>query len=163
MLCYPHLPNEEIRCIKQASSTTCLSKFFISSFHAKKKRGGYKGRKKWMFSRFEGWDLENIGVWQSEENKSKEQRKCQSSFRPETWPSSLHINVMKLSLSVRSLEEGENPSPQNQEGAGESVEGDSKQHLQVAAEGESSGSQLLPKLHSNSADIAMSSNQSHLN
>lgn len=60
-----------------------------------------------MFSRFEGWDLENIRIWQGEENKSKKQRKCQSSFRLENWPSFVHINVMKLSLSVRSPEKGE--------------------------------------------------------
>lgn len=62
---------------------------------------------------------------------------------------------MKLSLSVRSPEEGG-----NLEGDGELME---EQHFQVAAGGESSGSQLLPKLHRNSAYIAMSSNQSHLN
>lgn len=115
-----------------------------------------------MFSHFEGWELENIGVWQGEENKSKKQRKCQSSFRLETWPSFLHTNVMKPSLSVRSPE-GRNPSPENLDGDGEPVEGGLEQHLQVAAGGESSGSQRFPKLHRNSANITMSSDQSHLN
>lgn len=108
-----------------------------------------------MFSRFEGWDLEHIRVWQGEENKSKKQRKCQSSFRPETWPPFLHINVMKHSLSVRSQRRG-----RDLEGDGELME---EQPLQVAARSESSGSQSLPKLHRISANIAMSSNQSHLN
>lgn len=73
-----------------------------------------------MFSHYESLDLEDIGVWQDKENKSKKQRKCQSSFRPEAWPSLLHINIMKLSLSVRSPEEGEETSlPQNWKGDGE--------------------------------------------
>lgn len=70
-----------------------------------------------MFSHFESLDSEDIGVWQDKENKSKKQRKCQSSFRPEAWPSPLHINIMKLSLSTRSPEEGEETCfPQNLEG-----------------------------------------------
>lgn len=63
-----------------------------------------------MFSRFEGWDLEDIGVWQDEENKSKKQRKCHSGFRPEPWPSFLHINIMKLSLPWEALRREERPT-----------------------------------------------------
>lgn len=63
-----------------------------------------------MFSRFEGWDLEDIGVWQDEENKSKKQRKCHSSFRPEPWPSFVHINIMKLSLLWEAPRREERPT-----------------------------------------------------
>lgn len=70
-----------------------------------------------MFSHLGSWELEDLRAWQDEENKSKKQRKFQSSFGPRTWPSLLHIRIMKRRLSVRSPhEEGESQFPQNLEG-----------------------------------------------
>lgn len=104
-----------------------------------------------MASHFESWDLENIGVWQDEEDISKKQRKCQSSVK-ENGPSLLHINIMKLSLSVR------RDFPQILEGTWRANgmwlrAARTSNLLQVAARSENSDLQLLPKLLRSSASI----------
>lgn len=104
-------------------------------------------------------------------NKSKKQRKFQSSFRTRTWPSYLHISIRKYSLFVRSPMREEKPSFHSiWKGDGEPMIRDSELQ-ELASPGCSKKwepwSQTDPELLRNSTSISkcitMFSNQIHLN
>ena len=127
----------------------------------------WKERKKRMFSSLGSWGLEDIRAWQDQENKSKEQRKFQSSFRRGTWLPLLHVSLTREKPARGRADSVAIESGRGMARTWSMTQSNRNQHLQVVAGSENRDSQPVPKLRRNSAsiskDITVSSSWVHLN